>query len=107
MIAGTGGTGRRSWEWVCPFSRVIFFANGEISGVLLLRGLVKALAMKKKHTAISEKFDATLPANLRREWQEMISQWERDKSKPNPYTHTEKGSYLVSCPPYSVALTFA
>ena len=62
--------------------------------------------MKKKHISVGEKLDAVISMDLRQEWQEMISQWERDKSKPNPYTHMEKGRYCY-CPLHSVVLTFA
>lgn len=48
--------------------------------------------MKEKHTAVITKFNKILSEGLRQEWQEMISQWEQDKSKPNPYTHAETGS---------------
>jgi len=74
-----------------------------MSGDLLLRSLLKALAMKKRHTIVNEKFNAILPADLRQEWQEMISRWEQDKSNPNPYTHTEKGNRYHT--PRSVVLT--
>ena len=47
--------------------------------------------MKKKHTAENKKFDSTFPTNIREEWLSTIRNWERDKRKPNPYTHTEKG----------------
>ena len=74
-------------------SNLSSFANAETQGDLLLRNLLKALAMRDKHTTINKKFDAILPANLREEWAEMISEWEHNKSKPNPYTHTEKGTF--------------
>lgn len=67
----------------------------DVLGDLLLRNLLKALAMKAKHTATREKFNAVIHADLRQEWTEMISRWEQDKTQPNPYTHTEKG--VVCC----------
>ena len=51
----------------------------------------KALSMKSKHMAVNEKFNTVLSVDLRRDWAGMISEWERDKRKPNPYVHTEKG----------------
>lgn len=65
--------------------------NAETEGDLLRRNLLKALVMKEKHTAVNEKFNTIFPEGLRREWAEMISQWEWDRRKPDPYTHTEKG----------------
>ena len=47
--------------------------------------------MKEKHTAENKKFDCMFAENLRNQWLSMIRDWECDKSKPNPFTHTEKG----------------
>jgi hypothetical protein len=52
---------------------------------------LKALLMKEKHTSENRKFDATFSEDLRKDWLKMIQDWECDKSKPNPYTHEEKG----------------
>lgn len=60
-------------------------------GNLLRQSLVKALKMKGKHAAVNEKFDATISDELREEWRTMVRDWEKDNSKPNPFTHTEKG----------------
>ena len=91
--AGVGGIGKKSWEWVWTTRVSLHSAETETAGDLLLRSLLKALAMKDKHTAVIKKFDAILPPDLVREWATMISQWELDKTKPNPYAHTEKGVY--------------
>jgi hypothetical protein len=59
--------------------------------------------MKERHTATYVKFNATLSEDLLRNWAEMISQWDQDKSKLNPYTHIEKGNiyyfttFTLSC----------
>jgi len=60
-------------------------------GDLLLRSLSQALIMSEKNAAVNKKFDAMFPDKLRNEWLAMIRGWEEDKSKPNPFTHTEKG----------------
>lgn len=52
--------------------------------------------MKEKHTTVINTFNNILPVDLRQEWQEMVTQWEQDKSKPNPYTYTEKGRFSYS-----------
>jgi hypothetical protein len=52
---------------------------------------LKALLSKEKHTLENKKFDAMFPVDLREDWMTMIRNWESDKSKPNPYTHVEKG----------------
>lgn len=59
--------------------------------------MLKALLMKEKHASENKKFDATLPTELRQEWLTMMQNWECDKSKQNPYTHTEKGIIFYSC----------
>lgn len=69
------------WNWTL----IVF------SGDFLLRSLLKALLMKEKHTSENRKFDAMFSTHLRDEWVLMIQNWEHDMSKPNPYTHTEKG----------------
>lgn len=51
--------------------------------------------MKERHAAVIEKLNAVLSERLRQEWLAMISEWENDKLKPNPYTHVEKGYYLL------------
>ena len=66
--------------------------NAKTQGDLFLRNLIKALAMKDKHSAVIAKFNAVFSEDLHQEWAEMISQWEQDRTKPNPYTHTEKGT---------------
>ena len=71
----------------------------------MLRSLSTALAMKERHVAVLKKLNEILHEDLRKEWLEMISQWEQDKSKPNPYTHVEKGDYLLLCRTCFVVLT--
>ena len=51
--------------------------------------------MKERHASENKKFDATLSMELRQEWLTMMQDWEHDKSKPNPYTHTEKGVFTL------------
>ena len=62
------------------------------SGDFFLRSLLKALLMKEKHTAENKKFDSMFPEDLRNKWLSMIRDWECDKSRPNPFTHAEKGT---------------
>ena len=91
-----------SWNWWnwrkilgMGMARLLFlyfaFAHPGNQGKLLLRNLSKALSMKAKHMTTMSKFNAELPEDLLSDWADMISQWERDKTKLNPYTHTEKG----------------
>lgn len=51
--------------------------------------------MKEKHTLENRKFDSMFPESLRNQWLLMIRHWEHDKSKPNPFTHSEKGITFV------------
>lgn len=106
-MPGADGIGRRSWEWVfTSFLAIPTSAADVVLGELLLRSLLKALLTKEKHAAENKKFDTVFSADLRQEWTVMIRNWEHDKSKPNPYTHTEKG---ILTPRLSVpcALTFS
>lgn len=50
--------------------------------------------MKIKHAAVNKKFDATFSDELRDEWLKTIRDWEKDKKKKNPFTHTEKGEHV-------------
>ena len=49
--------------------------------------------MKEKHAAVNAKFDAMFSGELRDEWLRMIRDWEKDQSKPNPFTYTAKGGH--------------
>jgi Kyakuja-Dileera-Zisupton transposase len=62
-----------------------------VLGDLLHRSLLKALVMKDKHTAANNRLNEGFTEKLRNGWIKMIRDWEKDKSKPNPFTHTEKG----------------
>ena len=66
--------------------------ESRLSGALLRRSLVKALKMEK-HAAVNRKFDAMFSDEVRDEWLRMIRDWEKDGSKPDPFTHTEKGGH--------------
>ena len=65
-------------------------------GDLLLRNLLKALKMKDAHTGVNKKLDAIFSDEVREGWMQMIRNWEQDKSKPDPFTHTEKGRYTYA-----------
>ncbi|KAF9782109.1 hypothetical protein BJ322DRAFT_1009547 [Thelephora terrestris] len=77
-----------SWNW-WNWKKVLGM------GELLLRNLLKALSMKEKHAAINEKFNSSFPKDVLLKWAEMISCWERDKTAPNPYIHTEKAGNMA------------
>lgn len=97
MTIGAGGTGRRFWAWVILHLNHVSWLLTAFTGDLLLRSLLKALLMKSKHASENKKFDADIPQPLRDEWLKMIRSWESDKSKPNPYTHNEKGESCALC----------
>ena len=96
MMLGAVGIGIKSWEWVLSFylprrTKLLTLSSGE----LFLRSLLKALIMRKKHAQENAKFDATFSEGLRKQWSTMVQDWEHDKSNPNPYTHKEKGIFLL------------
>lgn len=47
--------------------------------------------MRDEHAGVNAKFDAIFSEGLRNKWVEMIHDWEKDKSNPDPFTYTEKG----------------
>ena len=93
MIIGVGGIGRKYWVWVWACFSDLYLSRKLIVflGDFLLRSLLKALLMKEKHTLENQKFDSMFPEDVCNGWLSMIRNWERDKSRPNPFTHMEKG----------------
>jgi hypothetical protein len=41
--------------------------------------------MRDKHRSIFKQFSSTFPVQTVRRWEEIVSEWKVDKSKPNPY----------------------
>jgi hypothetical protein len=54
--------------------------------------------MVEKHTTALSKFNKEFSKDLRGNWTDMISRWEKDKTQPNPYTHTEQGIAVIFAP---------
>ncbi|KAJ7601897.1 hypothetical protein DFH06DRAFT_1351890 [Mycena polygramma] len=54
-------------------------------GSTLARKLIVAIAERDKQVAEFKEVDKTLDKKLRGDWKERVEQWQKDKSKPNPY----------------------
>ncbi|KAJ7123795.1 hypothetical protein C8R43DRAFT_1135846 [Mycena crocata] len=59
-------------------------------GVALQRKLVVALAERDRQVAALEAVSATIRKELQNEWKQMITDWEGDSTKLNPYILTRK-----------------
>ncbi|TDL13533.1 hypothetical protein BD410DRAFT_735251, partial [Rickenella mellea] len=64
-------------------------------GVFLLSKLKEAIENQAKQRAIFADFSATFSTDQIAEWDVMITQWEQDKRKPDPYSETEKATTLA------------
>ncbi|KAI6151215.1 hypothetical protein BKA82DRAFT_3975358 [Pisolithus tinctorius] len=58
-------------------------------GCLLRDRLKAATAERSRHCATLEEFNTSIGASQRETWTAMITAWEADKSKPNPYATTQ------------------
>lgn len=53
--------------------------------------------MYTTHQQLFEEFTATFPPEVVAGWGQMITEWEGDMSKPNPYEEPAKGSFCLFC----------
>ncbi|KAI5984696.1 hypothetical protein F5J12DRAFT_907939 [Pisolithus orientalis] len=58
-------------------------------GCLLCDRLKAAIAEQSHHCATLEEFNTSIGTSQRETWTTMITAWEADKSKPNPYAATQ------------------
>ncbi|KAI6145951.1 hypothetical protein BKA82DRAFT_4330489 [Pisolithus tinctorius] len=65
-------------------------------GCLLRDRLKAATAERSHHCATLEEFNTSIGASQRETWTAMITTWEADKSKPNPYATTQ--CYVIAVP---------
>lgn len=56
--------------------------------------------MREKHRSIFEQFSSTFPPQTVQKWENMISEWKIDKSKPNPYKEPPSCTHCYS--PFSL-----
>jgi hypothetical protein len=67
------------------------FFSDLCEGDSLGKGFPKAFLMKSKHRELAEKFTATFPSSVISTWREMVTAWDADHRKPDPYAEPESG----------------
>ena len=86
LVLGTGGKSPAS---VCIsfFGRNFIYSSTHnlCTGSLFLNRLKKALVMELRHGQAFADFNATFPPAAVAKWDKMVADWDRDKSKKNPY----------------------
>ncbi|KAF9488589.1 hypothetical protein BDN71DRAFT_1512944 [Pleurotus eryngii] len=55
-------------------------------GTSLSKGLDEAVRMKAQHSALHSKFTESFPLDVIHVWEREVSEWEKDPSKPNPFS---------------------
>ncbi|KAI0326025.1 hypothetical protein GY45DRAFT_1234598, partial [Cubamyces sp. BRFM 1775] len=71
-----------SWNW----RKVIGF------GPALLRSLEEAHAFRIEQARVFREYSATFDPNVVRTWEDMVSAWNADQSRPDPYEEPKKTS---------------
>ncbi|KIM80240.1 hypothetical protein PILCRDRAFT_9784 [Piloderma croceum F 1598] len=66
-----------------------------VTGKALVTQLQKAVIMHKKHSEAFEKFSTTFPADVVAKWDQMVDEWDNNKSKPNPYEEPIAGTTMT------------
>lgn len=68
----------------------------ELLGPSLCKRYLTACKETQEQAEEFEAFTASLNAETRTAWQKMVTDWERDFSKPDPYLKPHDGMYLVA-----------
>ncbi len=68
-----------------------------IIGLVLLRALQEAKEMRVKQRKVYQEFAANIPEETVKGWEEMLSAWNADPTKPDPYEEP------TSCEPSAIA----
>ncbi len=78
--------------------RTILLTCSHFIGHLFSSRLKKALVMQAKHEQAFVEFNATFPPAVVNQWEKMVAEWDRDKTKKNPYEEPVAGtqSFCVS-----------
>ena len=93
----------RSWNWrkITGFGKSLAlcwftFAHSLLIGLLFATRLKKALVMQLKHGQAFDKFNATFPPAVVDQWEKLVTEWDKDKTKKNPYEEPVAGkSYIL------------
>ena len=73
-------------SWFDPL--ILNVTNGA-AGKHFVQHLPEAVDMRTKQGAVFEKLTSTFPSSTIKRWEEAIRLWEKDSSKPDPYTEPE------------------
>lgn len=89
------------WNWrkVCNLgmyciSFCLSRTHLSLLGPLLLRKLKEAIPERDQHIFNLRDFEEAIPPASLTAWQVMITEWEQDRSKPNPFESEASGMYL-------------
>lgn len=63
-------------------------------GSSLYDGLKHAIEMHQVHHQLFDEFTATFPVETVAGWEKMVTEWESDMTKSNPYEEPAIGKYL-------------
>jgi len=95
MIMLVVGTGAKSLGLVhhpiCFVIRTISLTCDLFIGHLFSSRLKKALVMQVKHEQAFVKFNGTFPPAVVDKWETMVTEWDNDKTKKNPYEEPVAG----------------
>ena len=96
MIVGVAGIGKKFLDSVSFFTssnNLLVFSNLLVES-LLKTNLVKAVKMASIQRKAAKDFSQTFPNETIKQWKEMVKEWERDSSRPDPYVSTERGMFF-------------
>lgn len=65
------------------------------AGAQLYHDLVAAVEQRDKQREFFREFDATIPVEVSREWEELVRDFEEDPLGQNPYEETETGKAVL------------
>ena len=91
----------RSWNWR-KITNFGMFTNTDgcclylyylTTGNLFSTRLKKALVMQSKHGRDFAQFTATFPPPTVQQWEKIVTDWDKDKSKKNPYEEPPAGKW--------------
>lgn len=88
-----------SWNWqkIVGFGMslilqdYIFCLMFSFTGLLFSAWLKKALVMQVRHRQTFVEFNSTFPPVVVDKWERMVSEWDKDKKKKNPYEEPVAG----------------
>lgn len=96
IVMSHTGTGVKSPNLVCPFyvtSRtglILVFIDSSLSS--RLSAAIKESAL---HRAFFDRLSSSIDPRTTEEWEVMVTAWEGDQSKPNPFGEAQNSAYIL------------